>query len=237
MPAVAARIDLPADEAQHLVRVLRLGVGDEVEVFDGRGRAWRAEVVQADKRSVAVRPIDVVQAAPELAVDLTLSIAVLKGDKMDDVVRDAVMLGVARVQPLVSTRTEVTLAALGRGHRLDRWQRVAVSSAKQCRRAVVPPVLEPVALDRLWTREASTLRVMCVEPSAAQNTTTPPRSVAKPAAAMVIVGPEGGWTGAEVAAAEDSGVILMSLGPRTLRADAVPIVAVTALLTTWGELT
>jgi 16S rRNA (uracil1498-N3)-methyltransferase len=227
---------LPSDEAEHLVRVLRLGAGAEVEVFDGKGTVWRAEVVQADKKSVAVRPIDVVQAAPEPHVDLTLAIAVLKGDKMDDVVRDAVMLGVARVQPVVSARTEVSLAALARGHRVERWQRVAVSSAKQCRRAVVPPVLEPVPLDRVCTHAAPGLRVICVEPSATHEPVTPPQRVPRPDAATVIVGPEGGWTGTEVATAERSGAILMSLGPRTLRADAVPIVAVTALLTTWGEL-
>ena len=79
------------------------------------------------------------------ASPLTLAQAVLKGDKMDDVVRDAVMMGVAAIQPIVTARSEVTRAALERGHRRERWQRVAVSSAKQCGRAVVPAVLEPVA--------------------------------------------------------------------------------------------
>jgi 16S rRNA (uracil1498-N3)-methyltransferase len=78
---------------------------------------------------------------------------------------------------------------------------------------------------------------MCLEPAAALGEVTPVAAVPKPAAAAdVIIGPEGGWTVTEVAAAHDSGAILMSLGKLTLRADAVPMVALTALLTTWGEL-
>ena len=78
--------------------------------------------------------------------------------------------------------------------------------------------------------------MMCVEPSAALGEVIGVQAVRKPAAADVIIGPEGGWAVSEVAAAHDSGAILMSLGGRTLRADAVPIVALTAFLTTWGEL-
>src|SRR5688500_17089543 len=91
--AASASVALPEDEAEHLVRVLGLGVGDEVEVFDGRGGLWRAEVVHAAKKSAAIRPLESLPAARELSVQLTLVASVLKGDKMDDVVRDAVMLG------------------------------------------------------------------------------------------------------------------------------------------------
>ena len=71
---------------------------------------------------------------------MTLVISVLKGDKMDDVVRDAVMLGVGAIQPVVSERAETSLATMARSGRVARWQRIAVSSAKQCGRAVVPPI-------------------------------------------------------------------------------------------------
>jgi 16S rRNA (uracil1498-N3)-methyltransferase len=235
--AASARVELPEDEAEHLVRVLRLGVGDEVEVFDGRGGLWRAEVVHATKKSAAVRPIEALPAARELRVPITLVMSVLKGDKMDDVVRDAVMLGVAAIQPVVSERAETSMAALARSSRIARWERVAVSSAKQCRRAVVPPVHHAMPMDWYWNEAADAARVMCVEPSAAIGDVLPVREVPKAPAAHVIIGPEGGWSVTEVAAAHESGAILMSLGSRTLRADAVPMVALTALLTTWGELT
>jgi 16S rRNA (uracil1498-N3)-methyltransferase len=244
--AASASVALPDDEAEHLARVLRLGAGEEVEIFDGRGRLWRAEVVQAGKKSAVVRLLEPLPPAREAGVAVTLVMCVLKGDKMDAVVRDAVMLGVAAIRPVVSERAETSLAALARGHRVERWQRIAVASAKQCRRAVVPPIFAPVPLEWYWTdpstrgpapaEPARALRVMCVEPAAGLGDTTSVQSLARPAAADVIVGPEGGWTVAEVAAADAAGAILMRLGARTLRADAVPLVALSALLTTWGEL-
>jgi 16S rRNA (uracil1498-N3)-methyltransferase len=246
------RVELPEDEAEHLVRVLRLGVGDQVDIFDGRGRLWRAEIVQVGKKSAVVRPIEPATPARELALHLTLIVSVLKGDKMDDVVRDAVMLGVTAIRPVVSERSEISLAAMARGTRVARWQRIAVASAKQCGRAVVPAIHDAVSLDWVWSDpsthgsppvdshslRARPMRLMCVEPAAALGEVTGVTAITRPAAAAdLIVGPEGGWAVAEVAAAHDSGAILMSLGNRTLRADAVPIVALTALLTTWGELT
>jgi 16S rRNA (uracil1498-N3)-methyltransferase len=243
--AASERVELPEDEAEHLVRVLRLGVGDEVEVFDGRGGLWRAAVVQVGKKSAAVTPIAPERPAQELGVELSLVMSVLKGDKMDDVVRDAVMLGVTSIRPVISERSETSLASMARSSRIARWQRIAVASAKQCGRAVVPPIHEAAPLERYWsdrsthqTRhgESRSRRVMCVEPSAALGDVLGVQAVPRADAVDVIIGPEGGWAVAEVAAAHDSGAILMSLGGRTLRADAVPIVSLTALLTIWGDL-
>ncbi len=229
-------VELPEDEAEHLVRVLRLGVGDEIDVFDGLGKIWRAEIVQIGKRSASVRLLEPGVPARELGVSITLVMSVLKGDKMDDVVRDAVMLGVTSIRPVVSERSEIGLAAMARSSRIARWQRIAVASVKQCGRAVVPAIHDAAPLDWYWKEKVEGSRVMCVEPSAALGEVLDVGAIRKPAAADVIIGPEGGWAVSEVAAAHDSGAILMSLGSRTLRADAVPIVAVTALLTTWGEL-
>jgi 16S rRNA (uracil1498-N3)-methyltransferase len=234
--ATSTSVELPDDEAEHLVRVLRLGVGAEVEAFDGRGGLWRAEVVQAGKKSASIRALEPLPAARELEVQLTLVASVLKGDKMDDVVRDAVMLGVAAIQPVVSERAETSMAAMARSGRVSRWQRIAVSSAKQCRRAVVPTIHPAMPLEWYWNERTAAVRLLCVEPAASLGDVCSVQSVAKPSALHAIVGPEGGWSVTEVATGHDSGAILMSLGSRTLRADAVPIVALTALLTTWGEM-
>jgi 16S rRNA (uracil1498-N3)-methyltransferase len=243
--AASERVELPEDEAEHLVRVLRLGAGDEVDIFDGLGTLWRAEVVQVGKRSASVRRLEELEPARELDVRVTLVMSVLKGDKGDDVVRDAVMLGVAAIRPVISERSETSMAAMARSSRIARWQRIAVASAKQCGRAVVPPIHAATPLDWYWSDpsthaprpgEAHALRVMCVEPSAALGDVLTVQAVPKSPSVDLIVGPEGGWAVAEIAAGHDSGAILMSLGNRTLRADAVPIVAMTALLTAWGEL-
>jgi 16S rRNA (uracil1498-N3)-methyltransferase len=193
-------------------------------------------VVEAGKRGATVRALERAAPAPETRVRTVLAAAVLKGDKVDDVVRDAVMLGVDAIQPLVTARTEIAVTALARGHRVERWQRVAVASVKQCGRAVVPPVLEPLTLERYMAAGAMGAHIMCVEPSAAMGGVVTVRDVPAPAAAHLVVGPEGGWTPAEVERAAAAHWVLLSLGARTLRADAVPLVALSALLAMWSEL-
>ena len=218
-------IELPEDEALHLTRVLRLDAGDRIHVFNGRGEEWVAVVGEAGKRRVTARLGDPVSPAREARVPITLAVAVLKGDKMDDVVRDAVMLGVARIQPLVTLRTEVSAAAIARGDRTARWQRIAVASAKQCGRAVVPGVEAAAPLPELLPRPDPA--VMLVEPSVASAMTL--KQLPSLERVTLLVGPEGGWADQEVQEAAGRGAMLVTLGSHTLRADAVPIVAVTAI--------
>ncbi|HMB78802.1 MAG TPA: 16S rRNA (uracil(1498)-N(3))-methyltransferase [Vicinamibacterales bacterium] len=228
-------VTLPREEAEHLTRVLRLGVGDSVSVFDGRGHEFSARVASALRREVRVQIVSRLEPAAESAVALTLAQAVLKGDKMDEVIRDAVMLGVSAIQPIVTLRSETTIAALIKGARLERWRRVALASVKQSRRAVLPEIRLPLMLDTALAEPAGALRVMLVEPAASAE--VEPIAVLQqapaPADATLFVGPEGGWAAEEWSAAAAHGVRLMSLGPRTLRADAVPIAAISILQFIW----
>jgi 16S rRNA (uracil1498-N3)-methyltransferase len=228
--------DLPRDEAEHLTRVLRLGVGDTVAVFNGRGHEFLARVVSAARREARVQLLSRVEPTPESTTPLTLVQAVLKGDKMDDVVRDAVMLGVAAIQPIVTRRSEVTVAALLRGARVERWRRVALASAKQSRRAVLPEILTPLTFDTWLDEPAPDLRLMFVEPGIdGVEPLTALRAEREPSSAALAVGPEGGWDPAELAAARAHGLRLVSLGGRTLRADAVPIAALSVLQFLWDH--
>lgn len=129
MPAAALegdRLEVPADEAQHLVRVLRLGPGAAVRVFDGRGHEWDATLCEATKQRAAVELGTARAAVPETRIRYTLAVAALKGDGTDQVVRDAVMLGVTAIRPFVSARTEVSMAALTRAHRRERDRKSVV---------------------------------------------------------------------------------------------------------------
>ena len=247
-------VALPRDEAEHLTRVLRIGVGDMVSVFDGRGHEFLARVVSGAHRDVRVQLLSRIEPARESSVSITLAQAVLKGEKMDDVVRDAVMLGVSAIQPLVTTRTETTVAALVRGARLDRWRRVALASAKQSRRAVLPEIRTPLTIESYLSDPPPTLRLMLVEPmigSSESGEVRRPgpfgpggddveplsvlRGVPAPADVALLVGPEGGWEESEVAFASAAGVRLVSLGHRTLRADAVPVAALSVLHFLWEQ--
>jgi 16S rRNA (uracil1498-N3)-methyltransferase len=233
------RLSLPDDEAQHATRVLRLRPGAALRVFDGRGHEFDAVLATVTKATASVEIGAPRMPAPEARVSITVAHAVLKGDKMDDVVRDAVMIGAAAIQPIVTARSEVTLAALERARRRERWSRVALSSAKQCGRAVVPPVLDPIAfdttIDALRALALPQPALMLIEPGAASDAialTDIDRIT--PRDATIVIGPEGGWTPDEIERA--SAVCrLVRLGGRTLRADAMAIAAIAALFAVWGE--
>src|SRR3954469_12510025 len=147
---------LSAEETHHLTHVLRLRFGDEIAVFDGSGHEYRARIERVSRDGAPLRLLDEMDAAPEPAVRLTLAQAVLKGDRMDAVVRDATMMGVAAIEPVVSART---IARVPRTDN-DRWFRVSVASAKQCRRAVVPAISAPLAFDDWLRSSAHGLRLM-----------------------------------------------------------------------------
>jgi len=232
-------VALPRDEAEHLIRVLRLSTGDTVNVFDGRGREFLARVAGVNgRRDVRVQLLSRVEPAAEPAVAITLVQAVLKADKMDDVVRDAVMLGVAAIHPIVTKRTETTVSAVVNGSRLERWRRIALASVKQSRRATLPEVRLPLRFEDFLEEPASALRLMLVEPGAtgAVESIGSLRERPMPNDAAVLVGPEGGWTEPEWSAAAAHGVQLISLGHRTLRADAVPVAAISVLQFLWNDL-
>lgn len=229
-------IGLSEDESQHATRVLRLGVGSTVRVFDGQGLEFSALIVESTKKGVRLEVGSAVHPAAETQIEVTLVQAVLKGDKMDDVVRDAVMLGVTAIQPVVTERSEVSLLALERGSRRDRWERVAVASTKQCGRAVVPVVAPPALLWRSVVSSPDALTVMCVEPGLpAGGRAISSLPQAAPKAVRLVIGPEGGWAPNEVARAA-SIASLVTLGHRTIRADAMALVALAALYTHWREL-
>jgi 16S rRNA (uracil1498-N3)-methyltransferase len=228
-------IDVPADEAHHLTRVLRARAGDEVNVFDGRGREWVARLTTVEGRGATAEILHETTPVAEPHVRLTLAIGLLKGDQMDTVVRDATMLGARAIVPLVTAHVAVPAKARKSPAALERWRRVAVASAKQCGRAVVPTISPVSAFADVVDSVPEIRKFMCVEPKLAIDSLDPAGAArTRPLDAIVLIGPEGGWTTKEVEHARTAGVSLIHLGPRTLRAETVPTVVLTALWTAWG---
>ena len=231
-PSADGNVELTGDDAHRLRQVLRLAISDTLALFDGRGHEWVGHVSAVTKHSVQVSALKPIEPVAEARVPVTLAVGVLKGDQMDAVVRDATMLGVAGIVPLRTSHVTVPPKAWQSGAAVERWQRVAIASATQCRRAVVPDV-RTVTDYETCLREPAGLRLICVEPGVA-----PPagewRSRAAPSSVQLLIGPEGGWAEAEVQQALASGAVAISLGPRTLRAETAPIVALTLVSAAWG---
>ena len=158
---------------------------------------------------------------------ITLVQAILKGDKMDAVVRDATMIGAAAIEPIVTARTIGRSRALESGRAADRWRRVAVSSAKQCRRATVPAVGSGIAFEQWIAGCGAGMKLILVEPSAAGGAEQSLHflEIHAPASLALLIGPEGGWTSEERRQAEAAGCLPVTLGGLTLRADAVALAA------------
>ena len=232
-PAMAL-VRLPADEAHHLVKVLRLAVGETVGVFDGRGNEWLARVETAERGSVDVSLLEPVR-RPQPAVALTVVQAVLKGEPMDDVIRDCTMVGVATIQPILTARTTVKRSAMTTA--AARWRRIALASAKQCGASRLPDIRDVVPFDEWIPRAPEGPAFILVEPSLAVAPLTVQQLASQPApsGASLLVGPEGGWTGEERDRATAAGYAELSLGPMTLRAAAVPLTAAAILLAIWEQ--
>ena len=206
-------------------------------IFDGAGREALARVRSVTSGHVSVEVGESRAAAPESRVAVTLAQALLKSDKMDRVIRDAVMLGVAAVQPVVSRRTDVPMKAVAMGGRQDRWDRTVISSVKQCGRAVVPPVHTPREIAELLRSTEGKTRLMFVEPGGAGNVVdVASLDGGRPSEAIVLIGPEGGWAPEEIATAAASGVTLLSFGKRVLRADAAGAAVLPVLRYIWRDL-
>ena len=234
---VSGSATLAADEAHHLTHVLRLRFGDEVAVFDGKGHEYRARIERVTRDAAQLHLLEEVAAAPEPSVRLTLAQAVLKADKMDDVVRDATMMGVSAIEPVLSEHTTVRRRALQDGRATDRWRRIAVASTKQCRRAVLPAIGAGTSFDEVIAQDHAAVRLLLVEPSASlEGHAVSSLSGERPGSATLMVGPEGGWSAGEIELAVAGGWTPITLGRRTLRADAVAVVAIGVLQFVWGDL-
>jgi 16S rRNA (uracil1498-N3)-methyltransferase len=231
-----ASVTLPADEARHLTRVLRLNAGDEAVVFDGRGAAFRAVVEAAVRDTASLRLIEPLPAPASPAVQIVVVQAVLKGNSMDEAIRDATMMGAEAIEPVLTAHADVRTSFIRRPETIERWRRVALAAVKQSRRATLPVIEEPRTFDAWIAGPSAGMKLMFVEPSA----TCVPQTLKSllehqvPARAAVVLGPEGGWADAEIDSALRSGCVAVTLGPLTLRAESMPVAALAALGAIWA---
>jgi 16S rRNA (uracil1498-N3)-methyltransferase len=234
-------VALSADESRHLRDVLRLRAGEEVSVFDGEGREFACVVLEAGGRSGAASlevrgPAE--PPSPESPLELTLAVALLKGEKFDLVVQKATELGATRIAPVATARADVRPRdARDTERRVARWRRLALEAAKQSGRARVPFVEEPEEFERLARRAPleDAPRLLFSE-RGGEGLASFVQTTARPASMLALVGPEGGWDDEELALAREQGWTLVTLGGRVLRAETAAITVCALLQHAFGDL-
>jgi 16S rRNA (uracil1498-N3)-methyltransferase len=233
--AAGERVTLTPDDARKLVTVLRRQSGDRVRVVDATGTEYPARLDVAGKSVHVTLDAAVPRSTAETGARIALAQAVPKGQKMDFIVEKATELGVAAILPF---RSERVVGDRTGDHKHDRWQRIARSAAQQSGRSLVP-LVEPianwaellatfVAYDRVWLpwerADAMPLRAR-FEPEAGNA-----------GSVLVVIGPEGGFSEAEVDLAQAAGALPVSLGARILRTETAALAILAALLYARGEL-
>ena len=226
---------LDATAAQHAVAVLRLGVGAPLVLFDGTGGEHPAELVQVGKSAVRARVGAKRSPELELPFPVMLGQALAKGERMDLVVQKATELGASTLVALATERSEVKLDAERAAKRVAHWQGVVRAACEQCGRNRLMQVATPQALDAFLAGGADaggTVALKLVLAPEGKALRELPRPTT--AGVVLLVGPEGGLSEAELARAEAAGFGRASLGPRVLRTETAAIAALAAIQAVWG---
>jgi 16S rRNA (uracil1498-N3)-methyltransferase len=226
-----AAVILEPEPSHHLARVLRLGVGDTLTLFDGCGGEYPGEITAVDKKHVHILTGEHLPRDCESPLSIHLGIAVSRGERMDWVVQKATELGVAALTPLVTEHNGVKLDAGRAAKKIQHWQQIAISACEQCGRNRPPAVnaIQPLPQWLLAT-EAQRKFVLHHRAESVGAAGVAPGSIA------LLVGPEGGLSEAEITAAEHAGYAALRLGPRVLRTETAPLAAIAVLQARWGDM-
>jgi 16S rRNA (uracil1498-N3)-methyltransferase len=224
------RAELSGDDAQHLTRVLRVEIGERYEISDNRN-VYLAEVEVARKSHVVFQTISKLQIV-EPPVQLVLCASLIKFDHFEWMIEKATELGVVRIVPVISTRTERGLEKAA-DKRVERWRRIALEASQQSRRAHLPIVDSPVRWEGALSIAAAYRYVLEENPGARPFAAAFPEARVHSDEVALLVGPEGGWTEEERADFSPAGWTPVSLGPSVLRAETAAIAGLAIVSAAW----
>lgn len=229
LPLALGRLDLPEAQAHYLGRVLRLAPGDAVQLFDGSGREYLGQIAEVGKKTLSVELTEELPGQPDSPLRIHLGQGLSRGERMDWAIQKATELGVNEITPIVSERCEVRLKDERADKRLAHWRQVAISACEQCGRSTLPVIHPPVTLAE-WLKDCDAELKLVLHPVA-----EPLTSHDKPARLAFLIGPEGGLSDAEVDQAKGAGFHAARLGPRVLRTETAPVVALSVAQQLWGD--
>lgn len=227
---------LQQEDAQHCLRVLRLTVGDEAEVYVG-GRRYAAKLLSAEGNNVTMQLLSE-KPSTEPKTKITLFQGLPKGDKMELIIQKAVEIGVTEIVPVEMTRSVVRLSGKDGEKKRERWQKIAREATKQSARAIMPTVCTPVKLkDAMAMVAKDTLSLVAWEEEHTRSLTQIHEEYSEVRSIAIWIGPEGGIDEKEIAQLmAETNAQCVTLGPRILRTETAGLVMLANLLCLWGDM-
>ncbi len=228
---VGADLELGPDAASHIGRVLRMQADEHIVLFNGEGREYKAVLREVAKKKVRVELLACCEESRQSTLKVHLGQVLSKGPRMDFVIQKATELGVHRITPLFSERSEVRLGTERAEKRLAHWRKVAISACEQSGRNLLPEIASPLNLSQ-WIADVEADAKWVLHGSG-DSTLHCDRDVNS---CVVAVGPEGGFSDSEIAEAKQFGFLVTRLGPRILRTESAPLAALSILQYLYGDL-
>lgn len=228
-------ITITGDDVSHISRVLRLKCGDEIEVCDKNKTDYLCEILEISKTEVVLNIAEKYANNNESDIDITLFQGIPKGDKMDDIVKKCVELGVKKIVPVSMKRTVVKVKSPY--PKTQRLERIMLEASKQCKRGIIPEISEPVSFDEMLKMLSceSGLNILPYENEDTVSLKTVLKENSSFKKINIIIGPEGGFDDEEVEAARQNDIHTVTLGPRIMRCETAPIAAVSAVMYELGD--
>jgi len=230
--------------SRHILRVLRLQLGDRLVLFDGEGHAFQATLTAQERDQAWVRVEAILSQDPESPLPVTLMQGISRGERMDYTLQKSVELGVNRIVPLITRRCGVRLSAQRLEKRLRHWQAVVSHACEQCGRSRLPTVTAPLTLEAVCddpaihdplpaSKPRDAISRIVLDPDSRQGLAS---LAPAPAAVVLMIGPEGGLDTSEISLlAARAAFQRIRLGPRILRTETAGVAALAALQTLWGD--
>jgi 16S rRNA (uracil1498-N3)-methyltransferase len=229
-PLSLGQHELPEAQAHYIGRVLRHAAGDAVQLFDGSGQEYLGELIEVGKKSVRVELREALAGMAESPLSIHLGQGLSRGERMDWAIQKATELGANQISPIVSARCEVRLKDERADKRMAHWRQIAIRACEQCGRSSLPQINPPLTLEQ-WLEQVEADLKLVLHPVA-----EPWASHPQPASLAMLIGPEGGLSEDEVQQAMARDFHAARLGPRVLRTETAPVVALSVAQQLWGDL-
>ena len=234
---IGNKVTLTGSDVSHIRTVLRLKTGDSIQVISDSDKWLTVRLLEVKAKEVHGEVIASKTVSLESPLAIHLGQALIKGNKFDVILRKSVELGVRSVTSLKTERCVVKIQQTEMSKKLERWKKIVLESSKQCGRTQIPQVAEEVETLETFCRKNNDQDLKLVFWELEENTTLKNIKLdAKPRSAAILIGPEGGFSQTEIESIREYGFQTVSLGPRILRAETAPLVALSLLQLLWGDL-